>query len=355
MDKISVTLGERSYPIIIANGLLHDPTSFWPLSRGDKAMVVTSDCLASLYLGILYELLTELGVIVDQCILPDGEQYKSLAMLDKIFTTLLQKNHNRDTTIIALGGGVIGDIAGFAAASYQRGVRLIQVPTTLLSQVDSSIGGKTAINHPLGKNMIGAIYQPNSVVIDINCLTTLPRREFSSGLAEVIKYGIVFDANLFAWLELNIDALRALEQHTLAWCIRRCCELKAEIIASDECEKGQRVLLNFGHTYGHAIETNMGYGNWLHGEAVAAGMMIAVQTSCSLGYLTNTDAERVRMLLLRAGLPIQGPTEMSLEDYLPYIIRDKKVIAGQLRLILPLTLGSAEVRTYVANELPNFT
>ncbi|POS81739.1 hypothetical protein EPUL_005921, partial [Erysiphe pulchra] len=287
-------------------------------------MVVTSNCLASLYLSILCELLTKLGIIVDQCILPDGEQYKSLAILETIFTTLLQNNHNSDTTIIALGGGVIGDIAGFAAASYQRGVRLIQVPTTLLSQVDSSVGGKTAVNHPLGKNMIGVVYQPNSVVIDLNCLTTLPRRELSSGLAEVIKYGIIFDANFFAWLELNLDAILALEPHTLAW-----------------SKKDNDCYLNFGHTYGHAIETNMGYGNWLHGEAVAAGMMIAVQTSCSLGYFTHTDAERVKMLLLRAGLPVKGPAEMSLEDYLPYIMRDKKVIAGRLRLILPLTLGSA--------------
>ncbi|ABF14084.1 3-dehydroquinate synthase [Candidatus Palibaumannia cicadellinicola] len=350
MDRISITLGERSYAIIIANGLLQDPTSFWPLARGDKVLVVTSNYIASLYLEILSQILTELGIIIDLCILPDGEQYKSLAMIDKIFTALLKKYHNNDTTIIAFGGGVIGDLAGFAAANYLRGVRIIQIPTTLLSQVDSSVGGKTAVNHPLGKNMIGTIYQPTSVIIDPNCLATLPRRELSSGLAEVIKYGILFDVNFFNWLELNIDALLGLEPHTVTWCIRRCCEIKAKIVTADEHEKGVRTLLNLGHTYGHAIETHMGYGNWLHGEAVAVGIMIVVQVSCSLGYFSNVDTERVKTLLLRAGLPVIGPMKISLEDYLPYIMRDKKTTNGILHIILPLKLGSAEVHTYRISE-----
>ncbi|CAK8740081.1 3-dehydroquinate synthase [Sodalis praecaptivus] len=287
-------------------------------------MLVTNDRLAPLYLDSLSGRLSQAGVKVDRVVLPDGEQHKSLTVLYRVFTALLAKPHGRDTTIIALGGGVIGDLAGFAAASYQRGVRFIQVPTTLLSQVDSSVGGKTAVNHPLGKNMIGAFYQPASVVIDLDCLNTLPRRELSSGLAEVIKYGIILDAAFFAWLEDNLDALLALEPRALAYCIRRCCELKADVVAADEREQGQRALLNLGHTYGHAIETHMGYGNWLHGEAVAAGMMMAVRTARRLGQFSDAEAERVSALLLRAGLPVSGPAEMAAEDYLPHMMRDKK-------------------------------
>ncbi|AHF72978.1 3-dehydroquinate synthase [Candidatus Sodalis pierantonius str. SOPE] len=351
MEMITVTLGERSYPITIAAGLFNDPASFWPLTRGDNAMLVTNDRLAPLYLDSLSGRLRQAGVKVDRVVLPDGEQNKSLTVLDQVFTALLAKPHGRDTTIIALGGGVIGDLAGFAAASYQRGVRFIQVPTTLLSQVDSSVGGKTAVNHPLGKNMIGAFYQPASVVIDLDCLNTLPRRELSSGLAEVIKYGIILDAVFFAWLEDNLDALLALEPRALAYCIRRCCELKADVVAADEREQGQRALLNLGHTYGHAIETHMGYGNWLHGEAVAAGMVMAVRAARRLGQFSDADAERVSALLLRAGLPVSGPAEMAAEDYLPHMMRDKKVIAGQLRLVLPVTLGNAEVHAGVADDM----
>lgn len=351
MKRITVTLGERSYPITIAAGLFNDPASFWPLTRGDSAMLVTNDRLAPLYLEPLCQRLIQAGVKVDRVVLHDGEQNKSLTVLDQVFTALLAKPHGRDTTIIALGGGVIGDLAGFAAASYQRGVRFIQVPTTLLSQVDSSVGGKTAVNHPLGKNMIGAFYQPASVVIDLDCLNTLPRRELSSGLAEVIKYGIILDAAFFAWLEVNLEALLALEPQALAYCIRRCCELKADVVAADEREQGQRALLNLGHTYGHAIETHMGYGNWLHGEAVAAGMMMAVRTARRLGQFSDADAERVSALLQRAGLPVSGPAEMAPEDYLPHMMRDKKVIAGRLRLVLPVTLGNAQVRAGVADDM----
>lgn len=352
MERIIVTLGKRSYPITIANGLLNDPVSFWPLTRGDSAMLITNNHLAPLYLGTLHDTLIQAGVKINHVILPDGEQHKSLLVLDQVFSALLEKNHGRDTTIIALGGGVIGDLAGFAAASYQRGVRLIQVPTTLLSQVDSSVGGKTAVNHPLGKNMIGAFYQPASVVIDLDCLNTLPRRELSAGLAEVIKYGIILDAAFFTWLEAHLEEILALKPQALTYCIRRCCELKANIVATDERDKGQRVLLNLGHTYGHAIETYMGYGNWLHGEAVAAGIMMAVYYAVRrLGKFKDTDAKRIKALLLRAGLPISGPEEMAPEAYLPHMMRDKKVITGQLRLVLPVVLGKAEVCTDVANDI----
>lgn len=350
MEKITVTLGERSYPITIAAGLFTDPASFWPLKAGDRAMLVTNQTLAPLYLTPVRQLLEGAGVEVDQVILPDGEQYKTLSVMDQVFTALLEKPHGRDTTLIALGGGVIGDLTGFAAASYQRGVRFIQVPTTLLSQVDSSVGGKTAVNHPLGKNMIGAFYQPASVVIDIDCLNSLPPRELASGLAEVIKYGIILDGEFFTWLEANIDALLALDGKALAYCIRRCCELKAEVVAADEHELGQRALLNLGHTYGHAIEAHMGYGNWLHGEAVAAGMVMAARTAERLGQFSAQDTDRIITLLQRAGLPVTGPDRMAAEDYLPHMMRDKKVLAGKLRLVLPLAIGQSEVRSGVAHD-----
>ncbi len=351
MEKITVTLGERSYPITIAAGLLADPASFWPLKAGDRAMLVTNQTLAPLWLDKALASLASLGVVADRVILPDGEQFKTLAVMDQVFTALLEKPHGRDTTLIALGGGVIGDLTGFAAASYQRGVRFIQIPTTLLSQVDSSVGGKTGVNHPLGKNMIGAFYQPALVVIDLDCLQTLPKRELAAGLAEVIKYGIILDAEFFAWLEHNLDALLALDTQALAYCIRRCCELKAAVVAADEHEHGQRALLNLGHTYGHAIETRMGYGNWLHGEAVAAGMVMAARTAQRLGQFSAADCERIIALLRRAGLPVQGPAAMPAEEYLPLMMRDKKVLNAQLRLVLPLAIGQAEVRSGVAHDM----
>lgn len=304
MERITVTLGERSYPITIAAGLFNDPASFLPLKAGDQAMLVTNETLAPLYLDRVRHLLEQAGVKVDSVILPDGEQYKSLTVLDTVFTALLQKPHGRDTTLLALGGGVVGDLTGFAAASYQRGVRFIQIPTTLLSQVDSSVGGKTAVNHPLGKNMIGAFYQPASVVVDLDCLKTLPARELASGLAEVIKYGIILDGEFFTWLEENMDALLRLDGQALAYCIRRCCELKAEVVAADERETGLRALLNLGHTFGHAIEAEMGYGNWLHGEAVAAGMVMAARASERLGQFRPEETARIIALLKRAGLPV---------------------------------------------------
>ena len=346
-----VTLGERSYPITIAAGLFNDPASFWPLQSGDPVMLVTNETLAPLYLAHVKAMLEQAGVRVDTVILPDGEQYKSLSVLDSVFTALLERPHGRDTTLVALGGGVIGDLTGFAAACYQRGVRFVQVPTTLLSQVDSSVGGKTAVNHPLGKNMIGAFYQPASVVIDIDCLKTLPPRELASGLAEVIKYGIILDDAFFIWLENNLDALLALDGRAMAHCIRRCCELKAAVVAADERETGQRALLNLGHTFGHAIEAEMGYGNWLHGEAVAAGMVMAARTAQRLGQFSETDIARIIALLQRAGLPVNGPDTMAPEAYLPHMMRDKKVLGGELRLVLPLAMGKSEVRAGVPHEV----
>ena len=351
MERITVTLGERSYPITIAAGLFNDPASFLPLKAGDQAMLVTNETLAPLYLDRVRHLLEEAGVKVDSVILPDGEQYKSLTVLDTVFTALLQKPHGRDTTLLALGGGVVGDLTGFAAASYQRGVRFIQIPTTLLSQVDSSVGGKTAVNHPLGKNMIGAFYQPASVVVDLDCLSTLPERELASGLAEGIKYGIILDGEFFTWLEENMDALLRLDGAALAYCIRRCCELKAEVVAADERETGLRALLNLGHTFGHAIEAEMGYGNWLHGEAVAAGMVMAARTSERLGQFKAEETQRIITLLERAGLPVTGPQEMSAQAYLPHMMRDKKVLAGEMRLVLPLAIGKSEVRGGVPHDV----
>ncbi|EAA9688425.1 3-dehydroquinate synthase [Salmonella enterica] len=351
MERITVTLGERSYPITIAAGLFNEPASFLPLKSGDQVMLVTNETLAPLYLDKVRGVLQRAGVNVDSVILPDGERYKSLTVLDTVFTALLKKPHGRDTTLVALGGGVIGDLTGFAAASYQRGVRFIQVPTTLLSQVDSSVGGKTAVNHPLGKNMIGAFYQPASVVVDLDCLKTLPARELASGLAEVIKYGIILDADFFTWLEGNLDALLRLNGPAMAYCIRRCCELKAEVVAADEREAGLRALLNLGHTFGHAIEAEMGYGNWLHGEAVAAGMVMAACTSERLGQFSSADTQRIIALLRRAGLPVIGPREMSAQAYLPHMLRDKKVLAGELRLVLPLAIGKSEVRGGVSHEV----
>jgi 3-dehydroquinate synthase len=312
---------------------------------------VTNQTLAPLYLDAVHNALKNRGIRVDQVILPDGEQFKTLAVMDQVFTALLEKNHGRDTTLIALGGGVIGDLTGFAAASYQRGVRFIQVPTTLLAQVDSSVGGKTAVNHPLGKNMVGAFYQPASVVVDLNCLKTLPAREFASGLAEVIKYGIILDGAFFGWLEDNLDALLAQDPGALAYCIRRCCELKADVVAADEHEHGLRALLNLGHTYGHAIEAHMGYGNWLHGEAVAAGMVMAARNAERLGQFSPTATRRIIALLQRANLPVTGPESMSATDYLPHMMRDKKVLAGQLRLVLPLAIGNAEVRSGIPDDM----
>ena len=346
---VNVELKERRYPIYIGEGLLKDE-SYYPLKKGDKVMIVTNPTVAQYYLETVTQTLDKIGCQVESVLLPDGEKYKTLESLNLIFTALLKHNHGRDTTIIALGGGVIGDVAGFAAASYQRGVRFIQIPTTLLAQVDSSVGGKTAVNHELGKNMIGAFYQPSTVIIDTLTLNTLPKREVNAGLAEVIKYGAILDYAFFEWLEAHIDELVALNQHSLQYCIARCCQIKADVVARDETEKGDRALLNLGHTFGHAIEIHLGYGNWLHGEAVAAGTMMAAVLSEQLGDLSFGDVARLEKLLARANLPTVSPDTMQPDDYLPHMMRDKKVLAGKLRLVLLKALGQA----YVATDTDKF-
>ena len=347
---VNVELQERRYPILIGNGLLQDERSY-PVKRGDRVMIVTNPTVAQFYLDTVTFALKKRGCEVDHVLLPDGEKYKTLESLNLIFTALLQGNHGRDTTIIALGGGVIGDVAGFAAASYQRGVRLIQIPTTLLSQVDSSVGGKTAVNHELGKNMIGAFYQPSMVIIDTHTLGTLPKREVNAGLAEVIKYGAILDYEFFEWLEAHIDDLVALNNESLQHCIARCCQIKADVVARDETEKGDRALLNLGHTFGHAIETHLGYGNWLHGEAVSTGMMMAAALSEQLGDISVADVSRLEKLLARANLPTLSPDSMQPEDYLPHMMRDKKVLAGKLRLVLLKSLGQAYIATDTDKDL----
>ena len=341
MIELNVGLGERSYPIYIGEGLLEDSQYFAPFIAGKKVMIVTNTTVSPLYERQLRKALSAYDV--DTVVLPDGEQYKDWKTLDLIFTALLEKTHSRKTTIIALGGGVVGDMAGFAAASYQRGVDFIQVPTTLLSQVDSSVGGKTAINHPLGKNMVGAFYQPKAVIIDTLSLQTLPEREISAGLAEVIKYGLIRDAKFFAWLEDNIESLKSLESAAIANAIHVSCACKAEVVEIDEKEGGLRAILNLGHTFGHAIETHEGYGSWLHGEAVGAGMMMAASLSFLMGWIDEQDKERVRKLLIRAGLPVNGPEGMLVDEYLKLMSVDKKVMDGSLRLVLLKSIGDAVV------------
>lgn len=343
MERINVDLAERSYPISIGAGLLSDPALFSSLKPQQKVVVISNTTVAPLYAPRLMATLQSLECQVDLLTLPDGEQYKSLETFNTIMTFLLEGSYNRDVVLVALGGGVIGDLVGFAAACYHRGVDFIQVPTTLLSQVDSSVGGKTAVNHPLGKNMIGAFYQPKSVVIDTDCLNTLPGREFAAGMAEVIKYGIIIDSDFFAWLEQHVDKLVALDNPALCYAIARCCQIKADVVNADEKESGIRALLNLGHTYGHAIEAEMGYGNWLHGEAVASGTMMAAQTSVLRSLMTPQQLERIKMLLVKFNLPTHTPESMSYEHFIKHMMRDKKVLAGQLRLILPTGIGSAEV------------
>lgn len=349
MTQLTVELNERSYPIHIKAGLLQQAGFFVPFIKGPRAVIITNNTVAPLYLETVRRACGDKQI--DTISIPDGEQYKSLAQYEHIMTRLLELNASRDTTLIALGGGVIGDLCGFVASTFQRGVPFIQVPTTLLAQVDSSVGGKTAVNHPLGKNMIGAFYQPVLVAIDVDTLATLPPREFAAGMAEVIKYGIIYDAAFFARLEQEHSALNALEPSVLAAIIQRCCEIKAEVVAQDEREGGIRAILNLGHTFGHAIEAEQGYGNWLHGEAVAAGMVQACQTAAELGWLGRPEVERVSSLLKKFNLPVSGPTDMAVEDYVKHMRRDKKVAAGQIRFVLPTTIGAAVVTAEVTDDI----
>ena len=341
MSMLNVDLGDRSYPIHIAEGLLGNADLIRPFIAGQQVMIISNETVAPLYLDALVVSLS--GLQVYSHILPDGEEYKNLVVLDGIFDALLRVPCDRQTTMIALGGGVVGDITGFAAACYQRGVPFIQIPTTLLAQVDSSVGGKTAVNHPRGKNMIGAFYQPRCVIADISTLNTLDDRQLSAGLAEVIKYGLIRDLDFFAWLEKNMDRLRQRDPLALAEAIRRSCENKAEVVAEDELEGGVRALLNLGHTFGHAIEAGMGYGNWLHGEAVATGMLMAADLSYRSGWISREAVQRIGKLLQQAGLPVEPPAELDIERYLRLMKVDKKVMDGRIRLVLLKAIGSAFV------------
>jgi 3-dehydroquinate synthase len=343
MRRLNVSLAERSYPILIGAGLLSRIDLILPHLGRPRVALITNTTVAPLYMDLLRRGLEGAGVVVTPVIIPDGEAYKNWESLNLIYDALLANRCDRSTTIIALGGGVIGDLAGFAAATYQRGVPFIQIPTTLLSQVDSSVGGKTGINHPRGKNMVGAFWQPKLVLADTDTLNTLPMRELSSGMAEVIKYGLIRDLPFLDWLEANMSGLMARDGESLAHAIERSCANKADVVAADELEtarEGGRALLNLGHTFGHAIETGMGYGEWLHGEAVAAGTAMAAELSRRLGWLSKADLERVEEVLRRAGLPVTGPA-MGAERYLELMSHDKKVVAGNLRLVLLKALAEA--------------
>ena len=348
MQTLRMELGDRSYPIHIGAGLLARADLITEQLRKKRVAIVTNSTVAPLYLAPLQRALESRGVEVVPITLPDGEVHKNWETLNRIFDALLEHRCERGTTLIALGGGVVGDLAGFAAAAFLRGVPYIQVPTTLLAQVDSSVGGKTAINHPLGKNMVGAFYQPRAVIADIDTLATLPPRELAAGLAEVVKYGLIRDPLLFEWLEKNMARLVKREAEPLAYAIERSCAIKAEIVALDEREDGVRALLNLGHTFGHAIEAGMGYGAWLHGEAVAAGMVLAARLSQRLGLIAAQDVSRVSALLAGAGLPVTAPG-FGLERYLELMGHDKKVEGGRIRFVLLKHIGKA----FISDEVPH--
>ena len=350
MQTLTVGLGERSYPIHIGSGLLGQAELLIDHLPRKRAAIVTNTTVAPLYLGELQQTLQGIGVSSVTIILPDGEEYKNTATLNSIYDALLANRCERTTPLIALGGGVIGDMTGYAAATYLRGVPFIQIPTTLLAQVDSSVGGKTGINHPLGKNMIGAFYQPQLVLADTDTLNTLPDNELAAGIAEIIKYGLIRDLPFFEWLEQNMDKLLARDTQALQYAIARSCENKAEVVAADERESGERALLNLGHTFGHAIESGMGYGNWLHGEGVAAGTIMAADLSQRLGWIGAQDMERIRGLFKRAGLPTLAP-DLGTGKYLELMGLDKKVEDGKMRFVLLKEVGRAVVHGGAPPEL----
>ena len=339
-QTLSVALAERTYPIHIGAGLLDQTALLLAHLKHKRVAIVSNTTVAPLYLERVAQPLREAGVDVVEIILPDGEQYKNSEILNTIYDALIQARCERTTTLIALGGGVIGDLTGYAAATYLRGVPFIQIPTTLLSQVDSSVGGKTGINHPQGKNMIGAFYQPQLVLIDTETLKTLPQRELSAGIAEVIKYGLIRDADFFDWLEVSIEKLMALDEATVSEAVYRSCQNKAEVVAADEREAGERALLNLGHTFGHAIENAMGYGVWLHGEAVAAGTLMAADLSLRMGWLQVEDVQRIKAIFYAAGLK-QQPPALGVDQYLDLMGLDKKVQDGKIRLVLQQAIGES--------------
>ena len=347
---VDVALGERGYPIHIGTGLLADAgTLLAPRLAAPRTIIVTNELVARHWLAPLRRSLDAAGVASDVILIPDGETHKSLATLTDVLTRLLEMRAERSTTLLALGGGVVGDLTGFAASVYQRGMPYVQIPTTLLAQVDSSVGGKTAVNHPLGKNMIGSFYQPRAVLIDTGCLATLPERELAAGMAEVVKYGAIRDREFFDWLEANIARLNARDAEALAHAVAESCRVKARIVAADEHERGDRALLNFGHTFGHAIEAGLGYGNWLHGEAVAAGMVMASALSVRLGLIAPADEARLVSLLRAAHLPVDPPA-LGARRYIELMSLDKKVASGAIRFVLLRALGDAFVTADVPAE-----
>jgi 3-dehydroquinate synthase len=349
MQTLTVDLNERAYPIHIGTALLTRAELILPHLARKQVAIVTNTTVAPLYLDVLSKSLAAEGVDIVPIILPDGEEYKNSDTLNLIYDALLTRHCERKTTLIALGGGVIGDLTGFAAATYLRGVPFIQIPTTLLAQVDSSVGGKTGINHPLGKNMVGAFYQPKLVLADTTTLNTLDDRQLSAGLAEVIKYGLIRDLPFFEWLEQNMPKLLARDPEALAYAIKRSCENKAEVVIADEREGGIRALLNLGHTFGHAIEAGMGYGNWLHGEAVAAGTMLAATLSQRLGWISEAEVSRIRALFERARLPVSAP-DLGVDAYLEHMAVDKKVENGRMRFVLLKTIGTAVITSDVTEQ-----
>jgi 3-dehydroquinate synthase len=353
MESLGVALGERSYPIHIGAGILERRELYAPYVRGSVA-IVSNKIVAPLYLARVRKTFEQLGARLSEVIVPDGEQAKDWATLDRVFDALLAGRLGRDGLVVALGGGVVGDLAGFAAATYQRGVPFLQVPTTLLAQVDSSVGGKTAINHARGKNMIGAFHQPRAVVADVETLDSLPDRELRAGIAEVIKHGAALDAAFLGWLEQSMEKLLARERAALTYAIRRSCELKAAIVAEDERESGVRAVLNFGHTFGHAIETATGFGAWLHGEAVAAGMVMAASLSARAGYLPGADAARIEALIKRAGLPTRPP-QLAPERWRELMALDKKAAGARVRFVLLHGVGHAELESAVDQRLVDET
>lgn len=351
LHTLNVDLGDRSYPIFIGQDLLSNHSLITDHIKGSSALIVTNTTVAPLYLKKVEDSLNSQQIRFDSVILEDGEQYKTLKSIEHIIDTLICQRHDRKTTLIALGGGVVGDITGFAAAIYQRGVNFIQIPTTLLSQVDSSVGGKTGVNHPAGKNMMGAFYQPQCVIADTDTLKTLPRRELSAGMAEVIKYGLIHDAEFFKWLEQHIESLMQCDPADISEAILVSCQTKAKIVAIDEKEAGIRAILNLGHTFGHAIESAMGYGNWLHGEAVAAGMVMAVDLSLRHEWIQPSIKERTIKLLQKAGLPVKPPQEMTIDQYMDIMAIDKKVDRGVIKFVLLEDLGKATITTEYDPEL----
>ncbi len=350
MPTLNVDLGERSYPIYIETGLFNQAGFLLSAIQGKQCAIVTNETVAPLLLNNIKKPLIEAGINTFDIILPDGEQYKTIEYFNVVLTQLLENRAARDTTLIALGGGVIGDMGGFAAACYQRGIPFIQVPTTLLSQVDSSVGGKTAVNHPLGKNMIGAFYQPKAVFIDTNSLSTLPEREFCAGMAEVIKYGIMYDGDFFTWIENQSTNIKNRDADALRYVIAKCCAIKAEVVNLDEKEHGIRALLNLGHTFGHAIEAEKGYGVWLHGEAVAAGMVLAARLAIVRHCIIASEFSRIESLLKMFNLPITGPLDMSASRYIQHMQHDKKVLSGKMRFIIPKSIGDAKIIDDVTND-----